>query len=173
LKHEPKNVHDGGVVTEEDLEANKRDLTHVDDKRDEQEDTKEEKEEKRESQPSFAEVLKHSPAHVHQDGLVTEKDLQANKTDQNPLPNPDPMPAFPVSPKSNPTPAQGFPQHPLQPPANRSRAGDQKRFNSAIDLLRYTYQTKGFKGWYQGMTAQILKAVLSQGKSQVGLVRYV
>lgn len=36
---------------------------------------------------------------------------------------------------------------------------------SAIDILRQTYKRKGFAGWYQGMQAQILKAVLSQGES--------
>lgn len=40
----------------------------------------------------------------------------------------------------------------------------QTRQTSAIGILRDTYKAKGFGGWYQGMQAQILKAVLSQGE---------
>jgi hypothetical protein len=37
------------------------------------------------------------------------------------------------------------------------------KYTSAVELLKHTYAIHGFKGWYQGMSAQILKAVLSQG----------
>jgi hypothetical protein len=37
----------------------------------------------------------------------------------------------------------------------------------AIPLLRAVYRQEGFAGWYRGLTAQILKAALCQGKSQV------
>jgi len=33
----------------------------------------------------------------------------------------------------------------------------------AIDILQHVYQEEGIKGWYQGMSAQIFKAVLCQG----------
>ncbi|KAG8953037.1 ADP/ATP carrier protein [Tulasnella sp. 424] len=36
------------------------------------------------------------------------------------------------------------------------------RYNGAIDVLRKVRQEKGIVGWYQGMSAQITKAVLSQ-----------
>jgi len=32
----------------------------------------------------------------------------------------------------------------------------------ALDLLRMVYKREGFAGWYQGMSAQIIKAVISQ-----------
>jgi adenine nucleotide transporter 17 len=35
----------------------------------------------------------------------------------------------------------------------------------AIPLLRSVYRERGFLGWYQGLTAQIIKAVLCQGQS--------
>lgn len=38
-----------------------------------------------------------------------------------------------------------------------------KRATGAIQLLTEVYQEQGFKGWYQGMGAQITKAVLCQG----------
>ncbi len=34
----------------------------------------------------------------------------------------------------------------------------------ALWILRKTYEREGFKGWYVGMQAQILKAVLTQGE---------
>ncbi|KAL8291892.1 hypothetical protein RQP46_002150 [Phenoliferia psychrophenolica] len=37
-----------------------------------------------------------------------------------------------------------------------------ERYSGAIDCLTQVYQAKGFAGWYQGMQAQITKAVLSQ-----------
>ncbi|KIO34430.1 hypothetical protein M407DRAFT_128287 [Tulasnella calospora MUT 4182] len=36
------------------------------------------------------------------------------------------------------------------------------RYNGAIDVLRKVHKEKGIVGWYQGMGAQITKAVLSQ-----------
>ncbi len=36
--------------------------------------------------------------------------------------------------------------------------------NGAIPLLKAVYKEKGLGGWYQGLTAQILKAALCQGK---------
>lgn len=33
----------------------------------------------------------------------------------------------------------------------------------AIDILAHVYREEGIKGWYQGMSAQIFKAVLCQG----------
>ncbi|GAA5918636.1 hypothetical protein JCM1841_002287 [Sporobolomyces salmonicolor] len=36
------------------------------------------------------------------------------------------------------------------------------RYSGAIDCLRQVYRENGFVGWYQGMQAQITKAVLSQ-----------
>ncbi|KAF8307734.1 adenine nucleotide transporter [Clavulina sp. PMI_390] len=36
------------------------------------------------------------------------------------------------------------------------------RYNGAIDVLQKVFKEKGFTGWYQGMNAQITKAVLSQ-----------
>lgn len=37
-----------------------------------------------------------------------------------------------------------------------------ERYNGAVDVLTQVYKAKGFGGWYQGMQAQITKAVLSQ-----------
>lgn len=37
----------------------------------------------------------------------------------------------------------------------------------AIPLLRAVYKERGFGGWYQGLTAQILKAALCQGERSV------
>ncbi|KAG8894725.1 ADP/ATP carrier protein [Tulasnella sp. 403] len=37
-----------------------------------------------------------------------------------------------------------------------------QRYHGAIDVLRRVWQDQGFFGWYQGMGAQITKAVLSQ-----------
>jgi len=36
------------------------------------------------------------------------------------------------------------------------------RYKGAIDVLIKVYKKKGFAGWYQGMQAQITKAVLAQ-----------
>lgn len=36
------------------------------------------------------------------------------------------------------------------------------RHDGAVDLLRKVYRHEGLTGWYQGMSAQITKAVLSQ-----------
>lgn len=37
-----------------------------------------------------------------------------------------------------------------------------ERYSGAIDCLAQVYKEQGFTGWYQGMQAQIVKAVLSQ-----------
>merc|ERR1712230_139403 len=37
-----------------------------------------------------------------------------------------------------------------------------EKYKGAIDVLKQIYKQKGFAGWYQGMQAHILKAVLSQ-----------
>ncbi|BGO97330.1 hypothetical protein NBRC10513v2_001251 [Rhodotorula toruloides] len=37
-----------------------------------------------------------------------------------------------------------------------------ERYNGALDCLKQVYAEEGFTGWYQGMQAQITKAVLSQ-----------
>ncbi|MBW0506814.1 hypothetical protein O181_046529 [Austropuccinia psidii MF-1] len=47
------------------------------------------------------------------------------------------------------------------------KAADQKqprkeRYSGAIDVLKQVHTEKGYLGWYQGMQAQIMKAVLSQ-----------
>lgn len=46
---------------------------------------------------------------------------------------------------------------------NRSRV----KTASAVDILRATLEKEGVTGWYKGMQAQILKAVLSQGERAV------
>ena len=80
---------------------------------------------------TFADAVKHAPAHEHSDHLVTSTDLEANKIDVAPEPT--------------------------------HQAGPARKYTSAVELLKHTYAVHGFKGWYQGMSAQILKAVLSQG----------
>ncbi|CDZ96605.1 Predicted mitochondrial carrier protein [Phaffia rhodozyma] len=40
---------------------------------------------------------------------------------------------------------------------------EKEKYGDAVNVLRQVYLKKGFTGWYQGMSAQILKAVLSQG----------
>ncbi|KAK4049389.1 hypothetical protein OIV83_004122 [Microbotryomycetes sp. JL201] len=47
-------------------------------------------------------------------------------------------------------------------PAAAGRYKKKERYNGAIDVLRQVHKEKGFAGWYQGMQAQITKAVLSQ-----------
>lgn len=37
-----------------------------------------------------------------------------------------------------------------------------EKYSGAVDVLRQVYADKGFSGWYQGMQAQITKAVFSQ-----------
>ncbi|KAF8271165.1 mitochondrial carrier domain-containing protein [Lactarius quietus] len=49
----------------------------------------------------------------------------------------------------------------LPPPANGSARRPQDE--GAVDILARVLRTEGFTGWYKGMGAQILKAVLSQG----------
>lgn len=41
---------------------------------------------------------------------------------------------------------------------------EHKKHDGAIDILKNVYKEQGFAGWYQGMGAQITKAVLSQGE---------
>jgi len=49
----------------------------------------------------------------------------------------------------------------LPEPANTGRRDRQNE--GAVDILARVLKTEGFMGWYKGMGAQILKAVLSQG----------
>jgi hypothetical protein len=49
----------------------------------------------------------------------------------------------------------------LPAPANGSAR--RPRDEGAVDILARVLRTEGFLGWYKGMSAQILKAVLSQG----------
>ncbi|KAG8829205.1 ADP/ATP carrier protein [Serendipita sp. 399] len=37
-----------------------------------------------------------------------------------------------------------------------------ERYNGAVDVLKKVYKSEGIVGWYQGMSAQIIKAVLAQ-----------
>lgn len=84
---------------------------------------------------SYANVVASSePAHESGDHFVSEKDLEANTQEASA-------------------------QQPLIPKHSK-----QTRQTSAIGVLKDTYKSKGFAGWYQGMQAQILKAVLSQGR---------
>ncbi|GAA5916242.1 hypothetical protein JCM8208_003918 [Rhodotorula glutinis] len=46
--------------------------------------------------------------------------------------------------------------------ARHSKGKPKERYNGAIDCLQQVYSEEGFTGWYQGMQAQITKAVLSQ-----------
>lgn len=46
-------------------------------------------------------------------------------------------------------------------PRSKSRQS-KERYSGAMDVLRQVYYEKGCAGWYQGMQAQIVKAVLSQ-----------
>jgi len=47
------------------------------------------------------------------------------------------------------------------PSSGAVRKSDE-RYNGALDVLAKVYEQKGFQGWYQGMQAQITKAVISQ-----------
>ncbi|KAJ9103226.1 hypothetical protein QFC21_002649 [Naganishia friedmannii] len=86
---------------------------------------------------SYANVVASSePAHESSDHFVSEKDLEANSQEAGT-------------------------QQPLLP--KQAQVSKQTRQSSAIGILKDTYKSKGFAGWYQGMQAQILKAVLSQG----------
>ncbi|KAJ9105947.1 hypothetical protein QFC19_003281 [Naganishia cerealis] len=86
---------------------------------------------------SYANVVASSEA-AHESGehFVSEKDLEANAQ-------------------------EAAAQQPLI--SKQTNVNKRTRQTSAIGILRDTYKTKGFSGWYQGMQAQILKAVLSQG----------
>lgn len=94
---------------------------------------------------SFADAVKHEPTHHHKGGLVTAEDLDANKEESHST----------LAITSSPAPISTLTSAPA--------SGSQKRHTSAIALLKATYASHGFKGWYQGMAAQLLKAVLSQG----------
>ncbi|KDQ13549.1 hypothetical protein BOTBODRAFT_33558 [Botryobasidium botryosum FD-172 SS1] len=52
----------------------------------------------------------------------------------------------------------------ILPHAQTAERGERKpaRHDGAVDLLRKVYTREGLTGWYQGMSAQIMKAVLSQ-----------
>jgi hypothetical protein len=39
---------------------------------------------------------------------------------------------------------------------------DLVQYKSAVDILAKVYRQEGLRGWYNGMQAQIMKAVLSQ-----------
>ncbi|CAK9786908.1 mitochondrial carrier [Cutaneotrichosporon oleaginosum] len=47
--------------------------------------------------------------------------------------------------------------------ADAVKHGAHRRPTGAIELLKQVYREEGFAGWYQGMSAQIFKAVLCQG----------
>ncbi|KAK4056336.1 hypothetical protein OIO90_002780 [Microbotryomycetes sp. JL221] len=49
-----------------------------------------------------------------------------------------------------------------KPVALKPRQKKKERYNGAFDVLAQVHKEKGFAGWYQGMQAQITKAVLSQ-----------
>lgn len=55
--------------------------------------------------------------------------------------------------------------HTPESATEKSEDGHHHKFHhrGAIDILRATYNENGFRGWYQGMGAQITKAVLCQG----------
>jgi hypothetical protein len=48
-------------------------------------------------------------------------------------------------------------------PAPAIGSARRPRDEGAVDILARVLRTEGFSGWYKGMGAQILKAVLSQG----------
>ncbi|KAI0258400.1 mitochondrial carrier domain-containing protein [Gloeopeniophorella convolvens] len=51
----------------------------------------------------------------------------------------------------------------LPPPASAAASERRPKDEGAVDILARVLRTEGFLGWYKGMGAQILKAVLSQG----------
>lgn len=62
------------------------------------------------------------------------------------------------------------PTHPFTHEKPPSGSGHEQRVISkegAISLLAGVYRSKGLGGWYQGLGAQIVKAVLCQGTSSV------
>jgi len=48
------------------------------------------------------------------------------------------------------------------PPHHAHHHSASSKHPGALDLLRAAYKREGFVGWYQGMGAQIMKAVISQ-----------
>lgn len=52
--------------------------------------------------------------------------------------------------------------HTLPPPAHSRHHLDGGKHPGALDILIRVFKKEGFTGWYQGMSAQITKAVLSQ-----------
>jgi adenine nucleotide transporter 17 len=105
---------------------------------------------------SFADVVKHEPAHSHGDHFVSTTDLEANKTESSSSSSGDRDHALRIGQEK-------------EAPHMSQVEVEKKKFTSAVELLQYTYAKHGFKGWYQGMSAQILKAVLSQGTSGLPL----
>ena len=53
-------------------------------------------------------------------------------------------------------------RHVGPPPAHRYHHSDHSKHVGAIQILARAWKRDGFAGWYQGMQAQITKAVLSQ-----------
>lgn len=91
---------------------------------------------------SYAEVAKHEAAHESQAHFATKEDIEANTHEGQ---------------------SGGSEAVVDKLPAVVQRKPDT---TSAIQILKETYARRGFAGWYQGMQAQILKAVLSQGESR-------
>lgn len=60
--------------------------------------------------------------------------------------------------------------HPVEPPSLDVEKGDLPAVvplqpRGAVELLKQVYNEHGIAGWYQGLGAQIFKAVLCQGTS--------
>lgn len=53
-------------------------------------------------------------------------------------------------------------EHGAEAPKAHQFHHDHSRHPGALDILQRVWQKEGFVGWYQGMQAQIIKAVLSQ-----------
>jgi len=70
-----------------------------------------------------------------------------------------PDPSAPVLPNSE----NEKPDAPRGSPGSRSTPVKHQQ-RGAIPLLAAVYRERGFFGWYQGLTAQVLKAVLCQGR---------
>lgn len=96
--------------------------------------------------PSFAAALQKEPAHEHKDHFVSAGDLEANKAEGA------------DADKAVSSVSKHHKRH-------HHHHHHHRKYHSAIELLQHTYELHGFAGWYQGMGAQILKAVLSQGES--------
>ena len=57
---------------------------------------------------------------------------------------------------------------PAPKPAAIPKITKRRKEVGALGILAHVYQKDGLKGWYQGLNAQILKAVLCQG--DLGLI---